>query len=71
MGCVYPNLSYSQKKSCKKKDRNSSVLDGVGVSLLAVTLHYNFAPCECREESWVTGPGISLYYFLELHERLQ
>ena len=64
-------VQLTKKRHVKRKIRNSSVLDGVDVSLVAVTLHYNFAPFERREESWVTGPGISLYYFLELHERLQ
>ena len=72
MGCIYPNLSNSPKKRLvKRKIGNSAGLDGVNVSLVAVTLHYNFAPCEHREESWVMGPGISLYYFLQLYESLQ
>ena len=66
----FVQLTY-KKGLVKREIGNSSVLDGVDVSLVAVTLHYNSVPCEPREGSWVMGPGISLYYFLELHESLQ
>ena len=64
-------VQLTKKRLVKRKIGNSAGLDGVDVSLVAVTLCSNFAPCEHREESWVMGPGISLYYFLQLHESLQ